>query len=503
MSKDLDELAFSPMVFTSHFHHLAWNLAQKSVDTQNMSQTGSEDSGDYQSIYSFHHSGLNRVRTWYDENPDAQGMSKTGLEDSTREMQEYVLSQIKEAKLKGHKINIQATCYSYSGVDTAGVNANPLSLLKYNAFFIDPTKMILTVQPGVRFLDVVKEMKKHKVSLPSHGSYGGQTVIGGISTGSHGSGLPALHNFVLALKVVNGNGDTKTVTSNDPEFGAWVNSVGSLGVILEATIALVHEFNVQQTLTTQPSNTLNDSVGDPQHFSDFWNMYPGLQNVAVLRTAVTKKAPTIHDCCFFSSVGAGSGMSLYNVKREVLSYNDDLIFPFQLDPPRANDGVCRRHENVDVWVHPGWHIGSTMFGAVNELNVPAKEFMKSIKILNTHNFFGVPPLVQVRRVLQDTAPNILLSPYYDGDRISLDISRTAIFRSRNTEQISSFHTGFHKFVQKLIDEGIDVRYHIGKNLGSPFWSKTRADKFLVHKVANDNNSTFTNNFLQRLKAASQ
>ena len=76
------------------------------------------------------------------------------------------------------------------------------------------------------------------------------SVGGAISTGTHGSGdaIGTLSSAVRALEVVTPDGRVRTISADDPDFGGWVVSVGTLGFITRVTLAVEPTYEVAQTV---------------------------------------------------------------------------------------------------------------------------------------------------------------------------------------------------------------------------------------------------------------
>ena len=74
------------------------------------------------------------------------------------------------------------------------------------------------------------------------------SVGGAIQTGTHGSGLanPALSASVSTLELVDAEGELRTLTRGDPDFGAAVVGLGAFGVVTAVTHEVVDAFDVAQ-----------------------------------------------------------------------------------------------------------------------------------------------------------------------------------------------------------------------------------------------------------------
>jgi len=124
-----------------------------------------------------------------------------------------------------------------------------LDLCSLQGFMLcnDTNHPTVVVRPGVRLLDLLPKLEASNLVLPTHTNYGGQTLIGAVQTASHGAGGRALHNYVRALTVLNGCCEVRRIVPGDHSFGAWLNGLGCLGVVLEMELEVCPAFNVQFT----------------------------------------------------------------------------------------------------------------------------------------------------------------------------------------------------------------------------------------------------------------
>merc|ERR1719160_26650 len=72
----------------------------------------------------------------------------------------------------GEHITMQGACHSYSDIYQG---KNPLNLREFNSFSLDLKAKTATFAPGTRFTDILPHLAKHKLALPGHGDYTGQT----------------------------------------------------------------------------------------------------------------------------------------------------------------------------------------------------------------------------------------------------------------------------------------------------------------------------------------
>ena len=88
------------------------------------------------------------------------------------------------------RIIVAAACHSK---DTGGFvsqgNEMYLDVMKFRHWQVDRARMRLTVGAGVKYMDVAPDLAASQVALPAYGNYGGQTIIGAMSTSTALSSL--------------------------------------------------------------------------------------------------------------------------------------------------------------------------------------------------------------------------------------------------------------------------------------------------------------------------
>lgn len=112
----------------------------------------------------------------------------------------------------------------------------------------DKANKRLTVKGGTRVRDVVRELLKRDWAFEALPSHDAQSIAGILSTDVHGTGRNwgFVSQTVVDLRIIDSNGQTKTVGPADDLFRAAIGGVGAVGVISEVTVQAVDRFNVEQ-----------------------------------------------------------------------------------------------------------------------------------------------------------------------------------------------------------------------------------------------------------------
>ena len=119
------------------------------------------------------------------------------------------------------RIIVAAACHSK---DTGGFTTSGgemyLDVTNFKRWRLDVARMRLTVGAGVMYMNVAADLAAAHMALPAYGNYGGQTILGAMSTSTHGAGVPSLANFVTRMIVVDGSGRRRNITRAAPG-GCW------------------------------------------------------------------------------------------------------------------------------------------------------------------------------------------------------------------------------------------------------------------------------------------
>jgi len=150
-------------------------------------------------------------------------------------------------------------------------------------FKLQDGKRVFWLGAGVTVSQAIEYFREENMALGDNGGWTGQTVVGALNTGTHGTdlNLPPSSDFVRAVHFVMSNGqevvfeptsssrfqvgdfgDNVTLVQDDDEFYSSVVTIGSLGIavrILYEPLPYYYVFN-------QMVSTLDSSF---KHFQSF------------------------------------------------------------------------------------------------------------------------------------------------------------------------------------------------------------------------------------------
>ncbi|MBW8747061.1 MAG: FAD-binding protein [Acidobacteria bacterium] len=142
------------------------------------------------------------------------------------------------------------TRHCFHGIaDSDGVQ---ISLERLTSTTLNEANRTVTLGAGVRYGDLAVWLHSRGYAIHNLASLPHISVVGGVMTATHGSGLRNrnLAAVVVGLEILNANGDLVTLTrdANPDTFPGAVVSLGALGVVTSITLQVEPAFEVAQTV---------------------------------------------------------------------------------------------------------------------------------------------------------------------------------------------------------------------------------------------------------------
>ena len=181
------------------------------------------------------------------------------------------------ASEQGQKVKAVGSGHSFTSA--AATNGRMIRLENLSGILhIDHASCQVTVGAGTRLSDLNMLLHTEGLALANLGDIAYQTVAGAISTSTHGTGkaLTGLAGQVVAMKLINGQGEiiecSKSV--NPHIFDVARVSVGALGIITEYTLQAVPSFRLraleQPMRLDDVLENAHDLASAHDHFEFFW-----------------------------------------------------------------------------------------------------------------------------------------------------------------------------------------------------------------------------------------
>ena len=184
---------------------------------------------------------------------------------------------VASASGKGQKVKAVGSGHSFTSA--AATNGRMIRLENLSGILhIDHASCQVTVGAGTRLSDLNKLLHAEGLALANLGDIAYQTVAGAISTSTHGTGkaLTGLAGQVVAMKLINGQGEIIECSKslNPHIFDVARVSVGALGIITEYTLQAVPSFRLraleQPMRLDDVLENAHDLASAHDHFEFFW-----------------------------------------------------------------------------------------------------------------------------------------------------------------------------------------------------------------------------------------
>ncbi|HZY69166.1 MAG TPA: FAD-binding protein [Devosia sp.] len=156
---------------------------------------------------------------------------------------------VQEAVALAPKLRPIGSRHSFNAIaDTPG------ALISLRAFErraeIDEAARTVTVDGGITYAELCPVLDSAGWALANLPSVPDFTVVGAVSTATHGSGNSNrnLAAAVSAIEFVNAAGEVVRLRRGDPDFPGAVVSLGALGVVTALTVDIVPRFDIRQSV---------------------------------------------------------------------------------------------------------------------------------------------------------------------------------------------------------------------------------------------------------------
>ncbi|KXK08876.1 MAG: L-gulono-1,4-lactone dehydrogenase [Microgenomates bacterium OLB22] len=139
---------------------------------------------------------------------------------------------VKEARERKEQVHVVSKAHSYNDVFFTPQRLISLEHFKHISF--NKLDKRVSCGAGVTIDELSAYLDRQGFTLPFAGSYGGQTVVGALSTGTHGyyRGGGGLGECVQKVSLVDGLGKAQMV-SDEKELSAFRCNLGTLGIITQ------------------------------------------------------------------------------------------------------------------------------------------------------------------------------------------------------------------------------------------------------------------------------
>ncbi|MFC7272511.1 FAD-binding protein [Paractinoplanes rhizophilus] len=115
-------------------------------------------------------------------------------------------------------------------------------------FEIAPDRASVRVDGGMRYGELAARLQQEGLAVHNMASLPHISVAGAVATATHGSGVrnANLATAVRGLELIDGRGETVTLTRDDPDLAGAVVGLGAPGVVTALTLDVVPAFELRQ-----------------------------------------------------------------------------------------------------------------------------------------------------------------------------------------------------------------------------------------------------------------
>ncbi|KAF4304275.1 putative d-arabinono- -lactone oxidase protein [Botryosphaeria dothidea] len=205
-----------------------------------------------------------------------------------------------------------------------------MNLDKFNRVLrVDREKGTLLVQGGTRLYQLNEAGKEYGLTMPNLGSINQQSIVGAMSTATHGSSLShgLLSGAVRSLRLVLSNGSSVLCSAeqNVDLFRAALVSLGALGIIVEVEYQMIPHANIEWHQALKPLSYVLDKWGGDlwteKEFTRVWWL-PYMKRAIIWSAEKTEKPlrpPTT------SWYGGSVGFHTYHVLLWIANYIPPIL----------------------------------------------------------------------------------------------------------------------------------------------------------------------------------
>ena len=280
---------------------------------------------------------------------------------------------------------------------------------------IDPEAQTITAGAQTVIRDIGAPLLQAGLALKNQGDINTQTLIGAVSTATHGSGLDfgSFSGELVACRLVDGTGAVRSLSRDtDPDiFPAVQCAIGTLGVVTEVTLACTEAYRLQEEIEIMHVDALRERWSDLlaryRHFSFFWMPTDGSSELYGFPAAPADSCyvklysetdapagsggsavgqrideaykiyphvfePNFHELEYF--VPAEQGIDAFEAQRELmLSLLPDSVFPMEVRFVRAED----------AWMSPNYHRDNMV---ISVSGAPGTDYWAYLRACDAHLF---------------------------------------------------------------------------------------------------------------------
>ncbi len=181
---------------------------------------------------------------------------------------------VKDAASSGRHIRATGASYSWAPLvpnDDLIVRLHQLDRVLH----VDKADGTMEVECGMTVDGLTRKAAEHGLTVVSPTLFPKPTIGGAIAVGAHGTDRDngGMQDSVVALKMIDADGEVRTVDKDHPDMGAARVALGTLGVIYSVTFKLPPQYDVATQIRILPVQRVLDEFEDLQNSCGFLEMF--------------------------------------------------------------------------------------------------------------------------------------------------------------------------------------------------------------------------------------
>lgn len=271
--------------------------------------------------------------------------------------EEEIIAEIRRAASENKKVRVVGAGHSSSAlVETDDIL---LSLVHHKEVLeSDLAKSLATMQAGLTIHEAGMKLQNQGLSMHNTGDVDIQSVVGALSTGTHGTGknLQNLSSMLYGVRMINGAGDVvETDEDIDPDFMKAVRvSLGTMGVFTQVKLKLLPAYQLvrrEYFMDTTSCITHWEELSEANRNCDFY-WYP--RNDMVKVRTMNLPGEGMQDLPFatLDICEKGSAMQILPRQRELKFDEMEYALPSQVAMEcflEIRDRVKKLHREKVAW----------------------------------------------------------------------------------------------------------------------------------------------------------
>jgi L-gulonolactone oxidase len=168
---------------------------------------------------------------------------------------EELRSLVQRARTEGQTVRAIGAAHSFSDIAlTSGYIVNLDHLDHIEAPQQDGDRWTVNVGAGIRLKDLNRALWERGFALTNMGEVAEQSIAGATQTGTHGAGEGGNSSSdIVAMTLLTADGRLMKLPDDDPDlFRAACVGLGSLGIVVEARLAIQPRFYLEEVITVRP-----------------------------------------------------------------------------------------------------------------------------------------------------------------------------------------------------------------------------------------------------------